>query len=105
MNEIFIQRLRLLMNEQKITQIRLSQDLFITQPTLSKVLNGKRSPSIDMIDRIATKFSTSSDYLIGRTDLRNSIYISSIILARMNEDQNLKKYYKEISETTRKINN
>ncbi len=64
--------LRELREEKDLTQVELAKKLNITSQSLSQYELGKRIPDIEMIDRLANFFNVSVDYLLGRTDIKNS---------------------------------
>lgn len=73
----FSDRFRLLKDECGITLKELSEKIDITVPNLSYYMKG-REPSYDILIRIADYFNVTTDWLIGRTDERNTTQ-SSII--------------------------
>ena len=60
-------RIRELRAEKNITQLRLSLELEVSQETVSAYENGKHLPSLI---KMADIFHVSTDYLIGRSDVR-----------------------------------
>ncbi len=73
----FSDRFRLLKDESGATLKELSEKLDITVPNLSYYMKG-REPSYDILIRIADYFNVTTDWLIGRTDERDTTQ-SSII--------------------------
>lgn len=65
-NNIFIERLKDLMQDKGLTPTTLSKCNNIPRTTISGWLNGKRSPKIDGIDAVADYFKVTTDYLLGR---------------------------------------
>ena len=57
--------------EKGLDQLALCEQLSIDQSTLSNYENGRRIPKPDMIVKMADIFGVSTDYLLGKTDLRN----------------------------------
>lgn len=70
MNENFKERLSRLMREKNINQIGLADEIGITQSTLSRNLNGVHRPKAEIVEKIASFFNVSTDYLLGKTDDR-----------------------------------
>ena len=70
--ESFIKRLYLLLEETNTTQRELAEKVNVTEVTISRYLSGERSPRIEIINKIAKYFKVSVDYLLGRTDIRNT---------------------------------
>jgi transcriptional regulator with XRE-family HTH domain len=50
--------------QKNITQQRLAFDLNISREALSYYENGKRNPSLDMLNKISAHFNVSIDFLI-----------------------------------------
>lgn len=63
-----IERIRYLMDIEKISQYMLSKKLGVHQSTICNWLNGKKEPSIESLWKLADYFDVSVDYLIGRDD-------------------------------------
>ena len=47
-----------------LSQLKVAMDLSITREALSYYENGKRSPDVDMLVKLARYFGVSVDYLI-----------------------------------------
>ena len=73
----FSNRFRQLKDESNLTLKDLSEALDITSPNLSYYMKG-REPSYDILIKIADYFNVTTDWLIGRTDEKNTTQ-SSII--------------------------
>lgn len=73
----FSDRFRLLKDENSVTLKELSEKLDITVPNLSYYMKG-REPSYDILIKIANHFNVTTDWLIGRTDERNTVQGSII---------------------------
>lgn len=67
---ILATRLRGLMDEAKITQIELAKKLGITRQSISQYMDGSIVPNAEKLYLIADFFDVSSDYLLGRTNVR-----------------------------------
>lgn len=68
-----MKRLRELREERKLTQLRLSMALNVSQETISGYEIGKAFPPADMLVALANELNTSVDYLLERTDIKVSI--------------------------------
>jgi len=68
MNILVAERIKELMDERKLNQVKLALELDICQTTISKWLLGKTEPSISSLWRLADFFGTDLDYLVGRKD-------------------------------------
>lgn len=64
--DLFISRLRGLIEEKDITQKELANAIDVTEVTISRYLSGDRSPRIDIVNRLAKYFNVSTDYLLNR---------------------------------------
>ena len=71
-------RIRELRDEKKITQIRLSTELEVTQETISAYEIGKHHPSVKSLMRMADLFNASMDYIMGVSPVRCSIQEKSL---------------------------
>ena len=61
-------RLKELRKEKKITQLKLSMELNMSQNTISRYETGERQAGYAELIKIADYFDVSIDYLLGRTD-------------------------------------
>lgn len=64
-------RLKMLRESNNLTQIELGKILGVGNVTLSQYEKGDRNPDYDTLLRIADYFNVSTDYLLGKTDLKN----------------------------------
>lgn len=74
MQELFIKRLIMLMEEAHISQVKLAKIIGITNVSISRYLSGNRSPRIEIVVKLAKYFHVSSDFLLG---LSNTPYINT----------------------------
>lgn len=65
---VFPSRLRNLMVETKTTQRKLAQAIGVRPQTVSLYTQGRSFPDVNGLDKIASFFCISADYLIGLTD-------------------------------------
>lgn len=66
MKIIVAERIRELMKEEGLNQVRLADKIGVKQNTISAWLLGKKEPSITSLWLLADYFNVSVDYLIGR---------------------------------------
>lgn len=66
MQIIFAERLRELMEEQGLNQVRLAERAGVKQNTISAWLLKKKEPSITSLWLLADCFGVDIDYLVGR---------------------------------------
>lgn len=64
-NQIFIDRLNVVISQKYLTQSSLARICGITQSTISAYLLGKRSPGAEELGRIACALGVSMDWLWG----------------------------------------
>ena len=63
---IFAERLRELMKEQGLNQVKLAERVGVKQNTVSAWLLKKKEPSLTSLWLVADYFGVETDYLIGR---------------------------------------
>ncbi|HEM3666834.1 TPA: helix-turn-helix domain-containing protein [Streptococcus suis] len=68
---MFAERLKQLRKEAGLTQKSIADHFNIKQPTYSQWEQGKRGPSDDTLQRFASFFNVSTDYLLGNSEIRN----------------------------------
>lgn len=56
--------LKQIRKEKKLNQLKVALDLNISREALSHYENGKREPSLAMLNRMSEYFNVSIDYLI-----------------------------------------
>ncbi len=61
-------RIRQLRNQGKISQLDLAISAGLQPSAVSDYEQGKRSPSVEKLEAIATALGVTTDYLLGRTD-------------------------------------
>lgn len=67
----FPERLAQLRKEYKITQKELAMKLGVSRGTIGMYEIGQRDPDSETINKIADFFNVSTDYLLGRSNIRN----------------------------------
>lgn len=63
---MFSERLRKLRRERNLTQTELANSLNVSNGTIAMWETEKRQPDLDMVNKIASFFNVSVDYLMGR---------------------------------------
>ena len=66
------QRIRMLRQSRNMSQVELAQLLGVTKQSVSNWENDNIQPSIEMLKKLASVFSVSTDYLLG---LENRKYL------------------------------
>lgn len=57
--------------ENNMTQDELAKKIDTSRSNIANYENGKNMPSIDILEKIASLFNCTTDYLLGKTDIRN----------------------------------
>ncbi len=73
MNKEFSAVLSSLRHECRRNQRQTAADLGISQALLSHYENGLREPGLDFICRVCEYYGVSSDYMLGRTNFKQSL--------------------------------
>lgn len=79
---MFAERLKSLRKEAGLTQKQVAEHFDIKQPSYAQWEQGKRNPSDETLKRFAQFFDVSTDYLLGKTDIKNH---STIDEAKLDE--------------------
>ncbi len=69
MDIIVVKRIKELMSEEKLNQVKLASRIGVKQNTISAWLLGKKEPSITSLWLLADYFDISIDYIVGRRDI------------------------------------
>lgn len=69
MEIIVSERIRELMGEYNLNQVKLAEKIGVKQNTISAWLSKKKEPSIRSLWLLADCFDVDIDYLVGRKDL------------------------------------
>lgn len=56
--------LKIVRKAKKLNQLKVAMDLNISREALSHYENGKREPSLDMLNKLSKYFNVSIDFLI-----------------------------------------
>lgn len=68
--EGFHKRLNYLIEESSLSKAELARKIDISLPTLYTYINGRSTPSLETISKIAAAFDVSVDWLVGASDQR-----------------------------------
>jgi transcriptional regulator with XRE-family HTH domain len=88
-----LERVQMLCSEKGISQRKLESELKLGNGATSKWM--KSSPSGDVLQKVADFFSVSIDYLLGRTDIRNS---ADRISEALEDDEELSIFWDDMKE-------
>ena len=64
-----MKNLRIARERKKINQRKLGVDIGVSQESISKYERGKSYPNAETLIKLADYFNTTTDYLLGRTDV------------------------------------
>lgn len=67
----FGENLKMLRKENRLTLDDLKNIVNTTKATLSRYENGKREPKAEFVEKVADYFNVSTDFILGKTDVRN----------------------------------
>lgn len=62
--------LKMVRKEKNLNQLKVAMDLNISREALSHYENGKREPSLDMLNKLSKYFNVSIDYLINGKEFK-----------------------------------
>ena len=65
-----LKNLKSLRTEFGISQQRLAEAIYVTQPSINKYENHNSEPEIEILKRMADYFGTTIDYIVGYSDRR-----------------------------------
>jgi transcriptional regulator with XRE-family HTH domain len=68
-----LKNLKALREEYGISQQRLAEAIFVTQPSINKYENHNTEPELEILKRLADYFDTTIDYLVGYSDQRYKV--------------------------------
>lgn len=91
---MFHERLKNLREKEKITREHLAKALDITYSALSKYETGKREPDFDLLQKLATYFNVTTDYLLGVSKYKEPVHREAGISD--NDYNKLSSYQKEV---------
>lgn len=66
----FLKGLKQIRKEKNLNQLKVAMDLNISREALSHYENGKREPSLDMLNKLSKYFNVSIDYLINGEEFK-----------------------------------
>lgn len=91
------ERLKRLRIEKKLTQSELGNIINVTKVSISGYENGNRSPDTDTLQKLADYFGVSTDYLLGRTDIKEPTTTDDEVeFQAFINDPELQVWYKEL---------
>ncbi len=76
----FSTNLRALIEERNLTQKTIANDLNIAPSTMGGYVQGTSEPDFEILKRVADYFHVSTDYLLGRPDIKTNDRIERELL-------------------------
>ncbi|MFS1663443.1 helix-turn-helix domain-containing protein [Streptococcus sp. zg-JUN1979] len=70
---MFAERLKELRLEARLTQKEIANQIKVGQNSYSNWENGKRIPIFPTVEKLASLFNVSPDYLLGKTDIKENL--------------------------------
>ena len=67
----FSDRIKELRSEYNLTLDELAEELDISKSTISRYENNIRIPNADFVKKVSDFFNVSSDYILGKTNIKN----------------------------------
>lgn len=87
MSEQFAGILSQLRQEKRLSQRVVAKELGVSQAVLSHYENGVREPGLDFVVRAAEYYRVSTDYLLGRTVMREDFAVAPQALSKLRMDE------------------
>jgi transcriptional regulator with XRE-family HTH domain len=88
-------RIKELRTEKKVSQTVLGKHIGVGKTTISNYETGYSMPDNETLTKIANFFNVSTDYLLGRTDIRNS---ADRISEALEDDEELSIFWDDMKE-------
>lgn len=63
--------LKKLRQDNNLTQDELAKKIDSSRSNIANYENGKNKPSVEILEKLAELFNVSTDYLLGKSDIRN----------------------------------
>lgn len=95
----FGQRLKALRQENSMTQEQLAKKIEVRRPAISGYETKHQQPDFERLCLIAEVFNVSTDYLLGRTNIRNFNLNNEISSKITPEEKKLLKIYSSLTNT------
>ncbi|WP_368488300.1 helix-turn-helix domain-containing protein [Clostridium sp. BJN0013] len=86
-------RLKKLRNENNLLQKEIAEKLKITTSAYGFYEQGKRTPDTETLNKIAEFYNVSIDYLLGRTNIRDSV---DKITNSLNSDPEISEFWNSL---------
>ena len=67
----FSERLKELRLENRLTQEELAEKFYLNKSSISRYERGQQVPELELLKKIADFFGVGTDFLLGKSDIRN----------------------------------
>lgn len=67
----FSERLKELRLENRLTQEELAEKFYLNKSSISRYERGQQVPELELLKKIADYFGVGTDFLLGKSDIRN----------------------------------
>ncbi len=84
-HKLFAERFKNLRLEKGLTQEELADELLLTRGAIAHYEGANREPSLDNLTKISNYFNVSTEYLLGRTDLKNIDAVAEYMIDKLTE--------------------
>jgi transcriptional regulator with XRE-family HTH domain len=89
-------RIKLLREEHGLSQVKLGQILNVSQQAIGKWEKGIAEPNSETIRAMADYFDVSSDFLLGKSNIRNPFEAADKISDALGEDEELFEFWETL---------
>lgn len=80
----FSERLKMLRNLKSISQQKLADYMGVSKSSINMYERGEREPNLELLEAFADFFNVDLNYLLGQSDVANSVLTSTPILSYSN---------------------
>lgn len=96
-------KLKELRESRRMTQTAMGMKLGVTQQNISRYEHDVRSMPIDMLVRTADYFNVTTDYLLGRSEVKRGFGEEAKVSSQMDKYFDVVEVYRELGERDREI--
>lgn len=95
-------KIKKLRKENGLTLKQLGELLNLGESTMSMYESGNRNPDYDTLTKLAKIFNCTTDYLLGRTDIKNSYEQKDIVKSKENHQNEIFNEIDSLSDESKK---
>lgn len=93
----FSERLKELRLENRLTQEELAEKFYLNKSSISRYERGQQVPELELLKKIADYFGVGTDFLLGKSNIRNPYITEGIEVREEQEKYNVAKLDDDIS--------